>query len=196
MGVRFRLSNRMLARHIPKVLAPQRCLSLGVRRMVEGGISESSSEHFHASGQGMDANIAGSTMEDFLAARNETDRVAKIKDFANWYDQQMAELEAATEAIKADPRHGSLTFSVVGGGDKESWITQSASEARYYASNLWGKQMIRYQELNVSHTSRLETCPVLGTRLLFICICQGLWLLFVGGNGASSCANPPGVPEF
>ena len=70
---------RMLARHIPKVLAPQRCLSLGVRRMVEGGISESSSEHFHASGQGMDANIAGSTMEDFLAARNETDRVAKIK---------------------------------------------------------------------------------------------------------------------
>ena len=69
----------MLARHIPKVLAPQRCLSLGVRRMVEGGISESSNEHFHASGQGMDANIAGSTMEDFLAARNETDRVAKIK---------------------------------------------------------------------------------------------------------------------
>merc|ERR1712168_1550407 len=125
-----------------------------------------------------------------------TDRVAKIKDFANWYDQQMADLEAATEAIKADPRHGSLTFSVVGGGDKESWVTQNASEARYYASNLWRKQMIRYQELNVSHTSRLETCPVLGTRLLFICICQGLRLLFVGGNGASSCANPPGVPEF
>merc|ERR1711911_108924 len=79
---------------------------------------------------------------------------------------------------------------------KLSRITQNASEARYYASNLWRKQMIRYQELNVSHTSRLETCPVLGTRLLFICICQGLWLLFVGGNGASSCANPPGVPEF
>merc|ERR1711990_1408661 len=93
-------------------------------------------------------------------------------------------------------RNRSLTFSVVGGGDKESWITQNPSEARYYASNLWRKQMIRYQELNVSHTSRLETCPVLGTRLLFICVCQGLWLLFVGGNGASSCANPPGVPEF
>lgn len=58
-----------------------------------------------------------------------------------------------------------VTFSVVGGGDKESWITQNASEARYYASNLWRKQMIRYQELNVSHTSRLETCPVLGTRV-------------------------------
>ena len=70
---------RMLARHIPKVLAPQRCLSLGVRRMMEGGISESSNEHFHHSGQGMDATITGSTMEDFLAARNETDRVAKIR---------------------------------------------------------------------------------------------------------------------
>ena len=58
-----------------------------------------------------------------------------------------------------------VTFSVIGGGDKESWITQNASEARYYASNLWRKQMIRYQELNVSHTSRLETCPVLGTRV-------------------------------
>ena len=69
----------MLARHIPKRLAPQRGLSLGVRRMLEGGISESSSEHFHASGKGMDATITGSTMEDFLAARNESDRVAKLK---------------------------------------------------------------------------------------------------------------------
>jgi len=186
----------MLARIAPKTLAPQRCLSLGVRRMLEGGISESSSEHFHASGNGMDANFAGSTMEDFLAARNETDRVAKIKDFASWYDAQMADLEAAKESIKADPRHSQLTFSCLGGGDKESWITSSPSEARYYASNLWRKQMIRYQDLNVAYASRLETCPVLKTRLMFIIMCQGLWLLFVGGNGASSCANPPGVPEF
>merc|ERR1712113_274171 len=97
--------------------------------MLEGGISESSSEHFHASGKGMNASHTSGTMEDFLAARNETDRVAKLKDFATWYDQQMADLAAATETIKADPRHGSLTFSVIAGGDKESWITQNASEA-------------------------------------------------------------------
>ena len=68
-----------------------------------------------------------------------------------------------------------VTFSVVGGGDKESWVTQNASEARYYASNLWRKQMIRYQELNVSHTSRLETCPVLSTRVSFY---SSLWLIW------------------
>ena len=69
----------MLARNIPKRLAPQRCLSLGVRRMLEGGVTESSSEQFHASATAPEGTITGSTMQDFLAARNEADRVAKLK---------------------------------------------------------------------------------------------------------------------